>query len=208
MAMQSQLYLHLHNDYLHLFLYLYLFHFHCNCPVYRHCHCHHHYTHAHQDNQGLQCSSNPGGRCCWAQSKTSCQCRCSISPSNTRFNLPPPDSDKYIFELGQIHFQIWTNTFVNLNKYISKTPPAAALWLLTSESAENCQIMPLTLFLVEALKNLNRKYLHKTGFKLMVTLQSGCVIEIPTLCRIHEIFKKKYHVKAFEQSFPMMYNTM
>ena len=30
-----------------------------------------------------------------------------------------------------------------------------------------------------------------TGFKLMVTLQSGCVIEILTLCRIHEIFFSK-----------------
>ena len=47
-----------------------------------------------------------------------------------------------------------------------------------------------------------------TGFKLMVTLQSGCVIEILTLCRIDVIFFKKYHVKALEQSFPMMYNTI
>ena len=29
---------------------------------------------------------------------------------------------------------------------------------------------------------------HKTGFKLMVTLQSGCVIEILTLCRMKKIF--------------------
>ena len=28
---------------------------------------------------------------------------------------------------------------------------------------------------------------HKTGFKLMVTLQSGCVIEILTLCRMKKI---------------------
>ena len=28
----------------------------------------------------------------------------------------------------------------------------------------------------------------KTGFKLMVTLQSGCVIEILTLCRMNKIF--------------------
>ena len=47
-----------------------------------------------------------------------------------------------------------------------------------------------------------------TGFKLMVTLQSGCVPEILTLCRIHKIFFEKYHEKAFIQSFPTMYNTM
>ena len=34
------------------------------------------------------------------------------------------------------------------------------------------------------------------------------VTEILTLCRIHEIFFKKYQVKALEQSFPMMYNTI
>ena len=42
----------------------------------------------------------------------------------------------------------------------------------------------------------------------MVTLQSRCVIEILTLCRIDVIFFKKYHVKALKQSFPMMYNTI
>ena len=50
--------------------------------------------------------------------------------------------------------------------------------------------------------------IYKTGFKLMVTLQSGCVPEILALCRIDVIFFKKYHVKALEQSFPMMYNTI
>ena len=49
---------------------------------------------------------------------------------------------------------------------------------------------------------------HKTGFKLVVTLQSGCVNEILTLCRIHKIFFEKYHEKAFIQSFPTMYNTI
>ena len=49
---------------------------------------------------------------------------------------------------------------------------------------------------------------HKTGFKLMVTLQSGCVPEILTLCRIHEIFFQKYHEKAKIHSFPTMYNTI
>ena len=34
---------------------------------------------------------------------------------------------------------------------------------------------------------------------------SGRVPKNLTLCRIHEIFKKKYHVKALEQGFPMMY---
>jgi hypothetical protein len=33
----------------------------------------------------------------------------------------------------------------------------------------------------------------KTGFKLMVTLQSGCVPEILTLCRMNKIFFKKNH---------------
>ena len=34
---------------------------------------------------------------------------------------------------------------------------------------------------------------------------SGCVLKILTLCRIHKIIFKKYHVKALDQSFPMMY---
>ena len=33
----------------------------------------------------------------------------------------------------------------------------------------------------------------RTGFKLMVTLQSGCVPEILTLCRMNKIFFKKNH---------------
>ena len=33
-----------------------------------------------------------------------------------------------------------------------------------------------------------KRHMVKTGFKLMVTLQSGCVIEILTLCRIDVIF--------------------
>ena len=37
---------------------------------------------------------------------------------------------------------------------------------------------------------------------------SGRVPKNLTLCRIHEIIFKKYHVKALEQSFPMMYNTI
>ena len=45
----------------------------------------------------------------------------------------------------------------------------------------------------------------KTGFKLMVTLQSGCVIEILTLCRMNKIFFQKYHEKAEIHSFPTMY---
>ena len=49
------------------------------------------------------------------------------------------------------------------------------------------------------------QHLFMTGFKLMVTLQSGCVIEILTLCRIHEIFFQKYHEKAEIHSFPTMY---
>ena len=48
----------------------------------------------------------------------------------------------------------------------------------------------------------------KTSFKLMVTIQSGCVPEILTLCRIHKMFFRKYHEKAFIQSFPTLYNTM
>ena len=47
-----------------------------------------------------------------------------------------------------------------------------------------------------------------TGFKLMVTLQSGCVIKIPTLCRMNKIFLKKYHEKENIHSFPTLYNTM
>ena len=36
--------------------------------------------------------------------------------------------------------------------------------------------------------------IDKTGFKLMVTLQSGCVPEILTLCRMNKIFFfQKYH---------------
>ena len=48
----------------------------------------------------------------------------------------------------------------------------------------------------------------KTGFKLMVTLQSGCVIKILTLCRMNKIFFKKYHEKAKIHSFPTIYNTI
>ena len=45
-------------------------------------------------------------------------------------------------------------------------------------------------------------------FKLMVTLQSGCVPEILTLCRMKEIFFQKYHEKENIHSFPTMHNTM
>jgi len=48
----------------------------------------------------------------------------------------------------------------------------------------------------------------KTGFKLMVTLQSGCVHEILTLCRMNKILFQKYHEKAEIHSFPTMYNTI
>ena len=37
---------------------------------------------------------------------------------------------------------------------------------------------------------------------------SGRVTKNLTLCRIHKFFFKKYHVKALDQSFPMMYNTI
>ena len=47
-----------------------------------------------------------------------------------------------------------------------------------------------------------------TGFKLMVTLQSGCVHEILTLCRMNKILFQKYHEKAEIHSFPTMYNTI
>ena len=57
-------------------------------------------------------------------------------------------------------------------------------------------VLPTTMFCL---------YVRMTGFKLMVTLQSGCVIEILTLCRIHEIFFQKYHEKAKIHSFPTMY---
>ena len=42
----------------------------------------------------------------------------------------------------------------------------------------------------------------------MVTLQSGCVIEILTLCGMKEIFFQKYHEKENVHSFPTVYNTM
>ena len=44
-------------------------------------------------------------------------------------------------------------------------------------------------------------FFRTTGFKLMVTLQSGGVHEILTLCRIHEIFFQKFHEKAKIHSF-------
>ena len=44
-----------------------------------------------------------------------------------------------------------------------------------------------------------------TGSQYKRKYLSGCVHEILTLCRIHKIIFKKYHVKALDQSFPMMY---
>ena len=38
----------------------------------------------------------------------------------------------------------------------------------------------------------NDDHFVKTAFKLMVTLQSGCVIKILTLCRIQKICFQKY----------------
>ena len=49
---------------------------------------------------------------------------------------------------------------------------------------------------------------HMTGSQYKGKYLSGCVPENLTLCRIHKIIFKKYHVKALDQSFPMMYNTI
>ena len=46
--------------------------------------------------------------------------------------------------------------------------------------------------------------LHRTHFKIEVMSLCKGVSKILTLCRIHKIILKKYHVKAFEQNFLMM----
>ena len=46
---------------------------------------------------------------------------------------------------------------------------------------------------------------HMTHFKIEVMSLCKAVSKILTHCRIHKIIFKKYHVKAFKQSFPMMY---
>ena len=45
----------------------------------------------------------------------------------------------------------------------------------------------------------NLKETDKTGFKLMVSVQSRCVPEILTLCRMNKIFLKK---KTLEREHP------
>ena len=51
-------------------------------------------------------------------------------------------------------------------------------------------------------------FIHRTRSQYKGKYLSGRLPENLTLCRIHEISLKKYHVKALEQSFPMMYNTI
>ena len=51
----------------------------------------------------------------------------------------------------------------------------------------------------------NCRNLHTTLCEVVWWKLSRSVTKILTLCRIHEIFFQKYHVKAHEQSFPTMY---
>ena len=50
--------------------------------------------------------------------------------------------------------------------------------------------------------------LHRTRSQYKGKYLSGRVTKNLTLCRIHKIIFKKYHVKALDQSFPTMYNTI
>ena len=50
--------------------------------------------------------------------------------------------------------------------------------------------------------------ISKTNSQNRDTLLCRGITKNLTLCRIHEIILKKYHVKAYDQSFPIMYNTI
>ena len=69
----------------------------------------------------------------------------------------------------------------NCNKNIFHCHLARNMRHISNLNASNC------VFLVSDTFYQRR---HMTGFKLMVTLQSGCVPEIMTLCRIDVIFSK------------------